>query len=152
MPACCSSTRRLSLAVVLLVGSVPVLAQPTDPNALYVRVVDVGAGLRCVVKMPGGHYMVYDAGNGVARPFKGVSDVIPDGEEIDLMILGHPRQVVADRYLALPGLDATKLFRTDRNDADEGLLEWSHASIDGADDDDVEIVIRADGTIEVEYR
>ncbi len=50
---------RLSLAIVLIVASIPALAQ----DKLTVRVVDVGAGLCCVVEMPGDHYMIYDAGN-----------------------------------------------------------------------------------------
>ena len=47
-----------------------------------------------------------------------------------------------------------KMFRTDRGD-DEGLKEWSHARIDGhkdkSGDDDVDVLIRADGEILVEY-
>ncbi len=54
---------RLTLAVVLFIASIPTLAQ----DKLIVRVVDVAAGLCCVVKIPGDenghHYIVYDAGN-----------------------------------------------------------------------------------------
>ena len=82
--------RQLTLAIVVFFTASPAFAQPTDPNDLFVRVVDVGAGLCCVVKMPGGFYMVYDAGNGVTRPLDGISAIIPDTEEIDLMILSHP--------------------------------------------------------------
>ena len=37
---------------------IPVLGQPVGDNDLLVRVVDVGAGLCCVVKMPGDYYIV----------------------------------------------------------------------------------------------
>jgi beta-lactamase superfamily II metal-dependent hydrolase len=80
--------RRLTLAVVLLLASIPALAA----DKLTVRVVDVGAGLCCVVEMPGGHYMIYDAGNytdGGAAAFDAISDIIPIDAEIDLMVLSH---------------------------------------------------------------
>lgn len=70
--------------------SFPILAQPIGRDDLLVRVVDVGAGLCCVVKMPGDYYMVYDAGRGSRRAFKGISEIIPGDEEIDLMVLSHP--------------------------------------------------------------
>ena len=70
--------------------SVQVLAQPVGPEDLLVRVVDVGAGLCCVVKMPGDYYMVYDAGRGSTRPLNGIGEIIPEDEEIDLMVLSHP--------------------------------------------------------------
>lgn len=35
-----------------------------NKNDVYVRVIDVGAGLCCVVVMPDNHYMIYDAGYG----------------------------------------------------------------------------------------
>jgi hypothetical protein len=33
------------------------------PNDVFVRVIDCGAALCCVVKMPENKYMIYDAGN-----------------------------------------------------------------------------------------
>ncbi|MCH9035022.1 MAG: hypothetical protein IID42_11040 [Planctomycetes bacterium] len=44
------------------------------------------------------------------------------------------------------------MFRTDWRDKDEGPGEWSHDQITGTDQDDVDIVIRGNGTIEVKYR
>ena len=61
-------------------------------GAVFVRVIDVGPGESCVIKMPGDFYMVYDAGhwNGQGKSaFEGISEIVPDGEEIDLMILSH---------------------------------------------------------------
>lgn len=63
-----------------------------EPDAVFVRVIDVGPGESCVIKMPGDFYMVYDAGhwNGQGKSaFEGISEIVPDGEEIDLMILSH---------------------------------------------------------------
>ncbi len=61
-------------------------------DGVFVRVVDVGAGLCVVVKMQGGHYMIYDAGNyndSGAKAFKAISEIIPEGEEVDLLVLSH---------------------------------------------------------------
>lgn len=63
-----------------------------DPaTAVFIRVVDVGQGLATVARLPGGHYVVYDAGDlsDGRRAFAGIASVVPPGEEIDLMILSH---------------------------------------------------------------
>lgn len=65
----------------------------------------------------------------------------------------HPRQITADRYLD-HGLSPSHLLRTDLGD-NEGETEWSlgassHRDIPG--DEDVEIKIHADGTVQVAYR
>lgn len=68
------------------------LALDHNVDGVFVRVVDVGAGLCAVVKMPGGHYMIYDAGNyndSGAKAFKAITEIIPYGEEIDLLVLSH---------------------------------------------------------------
>ena len=47
------------------------------------------------------------------------------------------------------------MFRTDRGD-DEGANEWDNeripGNVDPAGDDDVDVLIKADGTVQVEYR
>ena len=93
----------------------------------------------------------HGADNGSSKAF--IEAVSPDFVIFSAGNLhSHPRQVVADRYLLLPTLDDSKMFRTDRNDADEGAKEWSHASVDGTDNDDMDIVIKANGQVEVKYR
>lgn len=66
----------------------------------------------------------------------------------------HPASGSVDRYVDA-GVIATKVFRTDRGD-DEGAKESALQRVpnckDRSGDDDVEIVIRHDGTVEVEYR
>ena len=46
---------------ILLSISSKIFSQPTD-DSLKVTVVDVGAGLCCVVDMPNDKYMIYDTG------------------------------------------------------------------------------------------
>ncbi len=66
----------------------------------------------------------------------------------------HPRADAVDRYLDA-GVVAAKIFRTDRGD-DEGVKESSLQRVSGckdrSGDDDIEIVIRQDHSVEVEYR
>jgi competence protein ComEC len=67
------------------------LALEIDKDALFVRIVDTGAGLATVTRMPGDYYMVYDAGHWhhKDKTLASISDAIPNGEEIDLLILSH---------------------------------------------------------------
>ena len=54
------------------------------------------------------------------------------------------------------GVPTANIFRTDLGDDEPGPLEWKVGSISGCrdprGDDDVEIVIRQAGTVEVAYR
>ena len=67
--------------------------------------------------------------------------------------------VTAQRYLN-NGVLLANMFRTDRGDDERspGQLdrEWAHERVneqhDGTGDDDVDIVIRQDGTTQVQYR
>lgn len=59
-----------------------------NKNDVYVRVIDVGAGLCCVVVMPDNHYMIYDAGYG-NNAIDDITEIIPDDSRIDLMVLSH---------------------------------------------------------------
>ena len=67
----------------------------------------------------------------------------------------HPTADAANRYLAL-GVQLANMFRTDlgddetANDTPNGEREWDHGRVsgcsDGRADEDVDIVIRADGS------
>ncbi len=73
----------LFLAISSLQGLQP------GPDDLYVRVVDVGPGLCTITRVPGGRYMVYDAGHWSNKAcLNGVRRVI-EGEVIDLLIISH---------------------------------------------------------------
>ena len=61
-------------------------------DSLYVRVIDVGQGHSAVVRIPGAHFMVFDAGHPSGEgstAFDGIRDVIPLGSEIDLLVISH---------------------------------------------------------------
>ena len=65
----------------------------------------------------------------------------------------HPRKSTAERYIAA-GVPAKRLLRTDWGD-DEGGDEWAEGRVAGQKDklgdDDVDIIIRADSKVEVDY-
>lgn len=71
----------------------------------------------------------------------------------------HPRQTSADRYLA-NGVKLKNIFRTDRGDDEsepgKTYKEWAYGRIEGCKDsygdDDVVIVIAADGSKRVRYK
>jgi beta-lactamase superfamily II metal-dependent hydrolase len=62
-----------------------------DDTAL-IRVLDVGQALSVVAALPGDYYVVFDAGDDVrGNPvLAGVNEVVPDGEDIDLLVISHP--------------------------------------------------------------
>lgn len=65
--------------------------EPTD-NALFCRVVDVGAGECCVVLIPGGHYVIFDGGNfkdGGATVMDALETLLPEDAEVDLLVISH---------------------------------------------------------------
>ena len=67
----------------------------------------------------------------------------------------HPTASAAQRFLD-GGVPRANFYRTDRGDDEPGQLEWKEGSlvgcVDPRGDDDVEISLRDDGTIEVAYR
>jgi competence protein ComEC len=68
-----------------------VALQP-EPGAVFVRVVDVGAGLCCVVVLPTGQYLIYDAGNytdGGTGAFAKIAELIPAEKSLELLVLSH---------------------------------------------------------------
>ena len=80
------------LVSILFTGKLIHALEPED-GALFVRVVDTGAGLCAVVKIPGDHYMVYDAGDfrsaASERCFDAIQEITPEDEEIDLSNYKH---------------------------------------------------------------
>ncbi len=66
----------------------------------------------------------------------------------------HPRKGVAYRYLD-HGIGSGNIFRTDLGDDEQGE-EWDYGRIDGhrdpVGDDDIDIVIHADGSLIAQYR
>ena len=70
-------------------ASTPALALDAGSNDVYVRVVDVGPGLCTVTKVPGGHYMVYDAGHWEGLHCYEAVQQIVGGADIDLLVISH---------------------------------------------------------------
>jgi competence protein ComEC len=64
------------------------LALEPEPGAMFVRVVDVGAGLCCIIKTPNDRYLIYDAGNRSHANPK-LKELIADGSRIEPLILSH---------------------------------------------------------------
>lgn len=97
-------------------------------DGVYIRVVDSGAGLCTVTKMPGDHYMVYDAGhwNHDDFCFDAVKEIVPSGESIDLMVLSH---YDADHVAAVDEiLDEYKVDRVIRSGNNRWLTKtWRQA-------------------------
>ena len=60
-----------------------------DDDDVYVRVVDVGPGLCVVVRAPGDHFMVYDAGHWNGRHCINAVRELVTGDTIDLMVISH---------------------------------------------------------------
>ncbi len=65
----------------------------------------------------------------------------------------HPRGKTANRYTR-NGVKLAKMFRTDRGDNEGGAEWWRGAGSkpDGVGDDDVDVLIRSDATLQVAYR
>ena len=67
----------------------------------------------------------------------------------------HPTKAAAERYKD-EDVEEDKIFRTDRGDDESGSFEWKKGKVPGCKDkkgdDDVEIVLKANGTVLVEYR
>ncbi|HYE63534.1 MAG TPA: MBL fold metallo-hydrolase [Phycisphaerales bacterium] len=93
----------LLLSVLWSVFFLPSAPAPADPQ-LTVRVVDVGAGECCVVSLPDGQFIVYDAGNFQDKgrsAMRAINEIIPDGSEIALLVLSHSD---ADHLGAVPAI------------------------------------------------
>lgn len=79
--------RYIVVAVLLVIGVPQVLHAD-----LFMRVVDTGAGLCCIIRTPSDEYIIYDFGhwNGTGyRAYMGVKDVVPLGEPIALAVISH---------------------------------------------------------------
>ncbi len=84
--------RFLLLLLCLLVCSPLQALEPVD-GALFVRVVDVGQGLCCLVRFPDGSVMVYDAGDRRRKSktavMKALHELLPVHSRIELFVISH---------------------------------------------------------------
>lgn len=59
-----------------------------DAQGVDIYIVDVGAGLGCIIKTPAGKFIIYDGGNSdYVNRF--LNDLHPKGDSIDLVIVSH---------------------------------------------------------------
>ena len=105
MPTCRRGSYLPVLCLVLLLVLPTFSASEGRPaDAVYVRVVDVGAGLCTVTSVPGGHYMIYDAGDYQDQGkscIKAIREIIPERAPIDLLVLSHTD---GDHVAAVPAI------------------------------------------------
>lgn len=82
----------LVLAVFAIVAPASRAQSDLPDDTALIRVLDVGQALSVVAALPGDYYVVFDAGDDVqGNPvLDGVREMIPDGEEIDLLVISHP--------------------------------------------------------------
>ena len=77
------------------------------PNDVYVRVVDNGPGLCTITKIPGPHFMIYDAGHWTqGHACVNAAEEIIGSNAIDLLVLSH-----SDGDHIADGDDILKAFR-----------------------------------------
>lgn len=62
----------------------------TDASGVEVSVIDVGAGLSCLAKLPNNKYFIFDAGR--ASAMKYINTIVQPGNDIELMVLSHTDQ------------------------------------------------------------
>ena len=123
----------LSIALWLLASAQAIALDP-GPNDVYVRVVDVGAGLCTVTEIPGGHYMVYDAGHWQSTQcFAAVQEIV-DGDVIDLLIISHTdADHLGEADEILGQYDVQQIIRNGST-RDSGAWENANAAIAGEAD------------------
>lgn len=82
-------------------------------NDLYIRVVDVGPGLCTITRVPGPHFMVYDAGHwNNSKCHAAALEIIGDND-IDLMVISHnDGDHLGDADLILETYRVKKIIRT----------------------------------------
>lgn len=84
-----------------------------DADDVYIRVVDVGAGLCTVTRAPGPHFMVYDAGHWNNHRCRDAVLEIVDDHDIDLMVISHnDSDHLGDADLILEHFFVRKIIRT----------------------------------------
>ncbi len=59
-----------------------------DAEGVEVHIVDVGAGLGCIIRTPDDKYIIYDGGNG-HHVHKYLRSIYPTGNDIELVIASH---------------------------------------------------------------
>ncbi|MFC1738915.1 hypothetical protein ACFL1G_07705 [Planctomycetota bacterium] len=86
------SKNRWMITAFCVLGVSNALALQPGPNDVLVKVVDVSAGLCCIVAMPGDQYLIYDAGHYSGdrmQAFGRVQEIIPEDSTVKPLVLSH---------------------------------------------------------------
>ncbi len=117
------------ILLTLLLIATPAAALQPGLEDVYVRVVDVGAGLCTVTTVPGDHYMVYDTGHWFGkRCLSAVREIVGD-KPIDLLVLSHAdSDHLGDADLILQEFEVRRILRTgDRRPTTNTWLDANEA-------------------------
>ena len=108
------------LAIVCCAAADAQTALPEE--TALVRVLDVGQGLSVVAALPGDYYVVFDAGDKIrGNPvLAGVREIVPDDEDIDLLVLSHPDSDHVNDALSLLNAYRNRIRRIVRTGFPEG--------------------------------
>lgn len=140
-----------SIVAVALLLPVSAVALEPEPGALFVRVVDVGAGLCCVVKIPGDDgddfYLVYDAGKGNLA-MRVINELVPDNEPIDLLVLSHTDSGDAGPITRVGFVGETRINRHDFEVSWNGEMENGGVVVS----DEILITVDVEALLETELK
>jgi len=85
--------RRMLILLLLSTALTLSVSAQEELQYVHVRVVDVGPGLCCIVEMPGGDYMICDAGSnrskGTDFAVEQIETAISQNEDIGLLVISH---------------------------------------------------------------
>lgn len=122
------SLRWLACILILFWIGRPAYCQDSNEDALFVRIIDTGPGLASVIRIPGNHYMIYDAGhwNQQDLVLQTVQEIVPRGEDIDLMVISHTD---SDHLAAVDEIfDAFRVRRVIRTGYERDTRSWKDAN------------------------
>lgn len=113
------------LALTILVCGAPHAQPALADDVALVRVLDVGQALSVVAALPGGYYVVFDAGDDVrGNPvLDGVREIVPEGEDIDLLVISHPDADHLNDALSLLDAYRGRILRVVRTGFTEGASQ-----------------------------
>jgi beta-lactamase superfamily II metal-dependent hydrolase len=82
----------LPFTLVLVLWGQPSVGLEPEDGAVFVRVVDTGAALCCIIKTSDNQFIIYDAGHWAGdggRAFDGVQEIVRSRSPVALMVLSH---------------------------------------------------------------
>ena len=124
----------IKVVILLYALGVGAAADPAEAQEVYVRVVDVGAGLCVVATTPDGHSLVYDTGSDAATCRSAVRELVPS-KNVDLLVLSHSDSdhVGAAQAILAENDVATIIHPGDNRPEDLTALRGAIAAEPGAD-------------------